>query len=91
MKKREVEDFSLDVHKKVIHAYLFESMSQRLIQSEILGLPAPDRGGGFVAMKILHHYDIRNDQKGLLKKSSIEEQLETASDQYKKALLLASK
>lgn len=41
--------------------------SHRRIQEEILGLPAPVRGGGFDAMDILHRYGIYGRHKGILK------------------------
>jgi len=85
-----VDDFPLDIHEEVIRAYLVESRSHRQIQREILGLPAPDHGGGFVTMGILHYYDIREDKKGILITSSIKKEMEGASDQYKRALMLIS-
>jgi putative restriction endonuclease len=51
---------------KVLFAYLVKSQSHRRIQKEILGLPAPKKGGGFVAMEILHHFDLKKESKGLL-------------------------
>ena len=90
MKIRYVDDFPLDVHEELIRAYLIDSKSHRQIQREILGLPAPDHGGGFVTMAILHYYDIREDQKGILKTSTLERELEGASDQYRRALMLVS-
>lgn len=50
---------------KVLRAYLIEGLSHRQIQREILNLPAPARGGGFVAMEILHKYGITGKYKGI--------------------------
>lgn len=58
---------------EVIKAYLIDGQSHRNIQREILNLPAPARGGGFVIMELLHHYNIREDKKDLLTKKSISE------------------
>lgn len=90
MRVRYVEDFSMDIHEEVIRAYLVDSKSHRQIQREILGLPAPVHGGGFVTMAILHYYDIHEEKKGILKTSRIEKELENASEQYREALLMVS-
>ena len=60
---RYLNDFDEEVILKVIMSYLYEGKSHRQIQREILGLPAPERGGGFIAMDILHHYEIYGDKK----------------------------
>jgi predicted restriction endonuclease len=87
-KFRYVDDFSLDMHIEVISAFLKLSKSHREIQKNILGIPAPARGGGFIAMDILHYYDIRDNKKGILKTRSIESELENSSERYKSALKL---
>jgi putative restriction endonuclease len=50
----------------VLKAYLCKAKSQRWIQENIMGLDAPVRGGGYVAMKVLHKYGARKEHKGLL-------------------------
>lgn len=50
---------------KVLRAYLIEGLSHRQIQRELLNLPAPTNGGGFVAMEILHKYGITGEYKGI--------------------------
>jgi hypothetical protein len=52
-------------HFDILRAYLCESKSHRWIQENIMELDAPTRGG-YAAMNVLHSYDVRNDQKGLL-------------------------
>ncbi|MCC9073252.1 HNH endonuclease [Flavobacterium sp. F-65] len=64
MEIENIDDYTL---AKVLYSYLIEEKSHRWIQKEILGLPAPPRGGGFVAMNILHHFEIKGDSKGILK------------------------
>lgn len=59
---------------KVLKGYLIDGQGHRRIQREILNLPAPARGGGFVTMELLHHYNIRGEKKGLLSKKSSSEQ-----------------
>ena len=71
---------------EVIKAYLIDGQSHRSIQSEILNLPAPARGGGFIAMELLHHYNIRGDKKGFLNKKSISKFKNTYDLEFKKAL-----
>ncbi len=61
------ERFDTYIVAKVLAAYLIEGKSHRWIQREILGLPAPARGGGFITMTILHSFNIKGDDKGLLK------------------------
>jgi len=53
-------------HFNILKKFLCDSKSQRWIQENIMNLDAPIRGGGYAAMKVLHEYDVRNDQKGLL-------------------------
>ena len=64
-----IEKFDNYTIAKVLYAYLVESQSHRNIQKKILGLPAPQKGGGFVTMEILHHFDLKKEFKGLLKDS----------------------
>lgn len=71
---------------EIIQAYLFDGKSHRRIQREILGLPAPARGGGFVVMEILHHFNIRGDKKGVLKNNSTYELRKNNDTNFNKAL-----
>lgn len=52
---------------EVIKAYLIDGKSHRVIQREILDIPAPSRGGGFKAMEILHEFNIKGNKKGIFK------------------------
>lgn len=54
----------IDLHFNVIKEYIFAGKSQRQIQKELLNINAPERGGGFRAMDILHYYDINGAMKG---------------------------
>lgn len=67
-------------------SYLYEGKSHREIQRDILALPAPARGGGFVAMDILHYFNIRGDKKGILQNKEILDELNSASGAYAQAL-----
>lgn len=81
-----IDAYDEDVILRVLNAYLYEGKSHRAIQKEILGLPAPERGGGFVAMSILHEYGIYGEHKGLLLNKDISSELSTASGVYREAL-----
>lgn len=68
-----INDFDELTILNVISSYLYEGLSHRTIQREILGIPAPARGGGFIAMDILHHFNLKGDSKAILKKKSIQD------------------
>jgi putative restriction endonuclease len=55
----------------VLKAYLVEGKSHRTIQKEILNLPAPPRGGGFVVMEILHFFKIKGEHKSIFEDKNI--------------------
>ncbi|WP_299979352.1 AAA family ATPase [Desulfobacula sp.] len=84
-------DHSSLTKAQVIHAFLFSGLSHRKIQSDILKEDAPARGGGFLTMKILHNYDIREDKKGVLKTNSLSNEKEVADGKYLEALKLLEK
>lgn len=86
-----LEKYNEIIHCEVIVAYLYKEYSHRKIQLEILKLPAEVRGGGYVTMEILHHYDIHGDKKGLLKRNKLEDEIINAKGMYKVALELISK
>lgn len=60
-----------DIEYKALKAYLVDGWSQRKIEREILGLDAPLNGGGYVAMKLLHKYNIREEHKSILMNSHL--------------------
>ena len=71
---------------EVIEAYLKFGKSHRQIQREILNLPAPSRGGGFVVMEILHHYNIKGNHKNALNETSISELKKHGNSNFRKAI-----
>lgn len=85
------EKYNEVTHYKVITAYLHDGLSHRRIQEEILNLPAPVRGGGFVAMSILHNYNIDGSKKGILQHNSLSQESLSAKGMYKVALELIQK
>ena len=76
---------------KVIYAYLVKSLSHRKIQEEILEKEAPARGGGFLAMTILHGFEIKDDKKGILSKNSLDSEIYKATGKYLESLNLIKK
>jgi len=76
---------------RVIYAYLKKSLSHREIQEEILGKDAPSRGGGFLAMEILHGYGIEGDKKGILNSMPFHEEYSNSSGKYREALEILNK
>ncbi len=83
---RYLREYDEDIILRVIVAFLCEGKSHREIQRDILGVPAPARGGGFIAMDILHHYDIHGDKKGVLRHCNIDGELLMSSSKYEEAL-----
>lgn len=80
------QNFSEEEVFQVIKLYLIEAKSQRFIQKNVLNIEAPNRGGGYVAMQILHRYGIHGDKKGVLSKNSFEDEYSKAEGPYKLAL-----
>lgn len=75
-----------ELHAKVIYSYLKKSLSHRGIQKEVLGQDAPARGGGFLAMQILHSYKIEGDKKGILNITPFSTEYNNANGKYLEAL-----
>ncbi len=75
---RYIKNFDEITILKVIKAYLVDGLSHRKIQREILDIPAPDNGGGYIAMDILHHYGILGIHKSILSDNNFED----AIDEY---------
>lgn len=83
-----VKKYNEVIHARIINAFLREAKSHRAIQEEVLNIPAPPRGGGFITMEILHHYNIRGDKKGILIERPLLEEKNCATGMYKYALEL---
>lgn len=81
-----ISDLSEEKQFQVIKSYLVDAKSHRCIQEEVLNIDAPVRGGGFVAMQILHHFGIHGNKKGILMKKSLEDEYSEAEGSYKLAL-----
>lgn len=84
---RYVHKFTEEEILKVIKAFLVDGLSHRKIQSQILGLPAPDNGGGYVAMDILHYYNIDGKKKGILANGDIDNLIKNSTGNYHEILI----
>lgn len=84
---RYVNNFTEEEILKVVRAYLVDGLSHRKIQSQILGLPAPVNGGGYIAMDILHYFEINGDKKGILSRENIDSLIENSSENYHNILI----
>jgi hypothetical protein len=71
----------------LIRAYLKDGLSYRSIEIEIMGMDSPVRGGGFVAMKILHNLGIEGENKGVLKYKTVDNEIENAKGEYRTTLI----
>jgi putative restriction endonuclease len=80
---RYINDYDEDIILKVMMAYLYDGKSHRQIQREILGLPAPARGGGFIAMDILHNFGIDGNKKAILQNKNLSEVIDDTSSNLK--------
>lgn len=78
----------MKLHAEVIYKYLKESFSHRDIEDKVLKITPLGSGLGYKAMEILHKYDIKGNKKGVLKNTSLEDEYNSASDKYRKALVL---
>jgi hypothetical protein len=104
VEKEEIKDnseifFSIEIKKisekeidaKVIYAYLKLNLSHREIQKSILGKNAPAKGGGFLAMGVLHNYEIKDTKKGILNRVIFNNEYTSSEGKYRDALDLLIK
>lgn len=84
---RYVDKFSEEECLKVVKAYLVDGLSHRDIQRDILGIPAPNKGGGYVTMDILHSFNIDVKKKAILSKSDINSLINSSSGSYHDILI----
>jgi len=64
-----------EIEFRVVEAYLINGWSHRRIQSDILEIEAPERGGGFEAMQILHRFGITGEFKNVLAAQELNREL----------------
>jgi hypothetical protein len=71
----------------IIRAYLVQGFSYRHIEREIMGPDAPARGRGFGTMKILQNFGIDGKKKGVLRRHTIDEEIQYARGIYRATLM----
>ena len=84
-RSREYNSYSQEERDKVIYNYLFNGLSHRDLDKEILKMDA-DYSRGWQSMGILHHIGLKNDFKGLFagmsEDDAIKELIELNDDTY---------
>ncbi len=63
---REYDSYSSIIRGQVVYSYLFEGLSHRALDKEIIGLD-PDKSKGWQSMGILHYIGLKNNHKIFLK------------------------
>ena len=92
-RKREYEYFSAEQHQAVVEAYLFNGMSFRQIERDILGLDS-DYFRGWRVRSILRYLGIGSEFKGLFRKmtvaQAVDELKQTAVVDYEDIIAILS-
>lgn len=83
---KNIQNFTEYEVLEVVKAYLIDGKSHRQIQREILNLPAPQNGGGFIAMNILHEFEIYKEHKSILSSLNFENEFKTQNLKYRQIL-----
>lgn len=65
-RRREYDSYSSVVRGQVIYSYLFEGLSHRALDKDIIGLD-PNKSKGWQSMGILHFIGLRNNYKNIFK------------------------
>ena len=63
------------------------SKSLDVLEKEILKIPSPNRGGGFIAKSALNNIGITSDLKGILTKSSIKDLILSSEGKLQETLI----
>ena len=63
-------------HLQILKAYLVHGISMRGIEIQILRIPSPVRGGGFVAKGILNDYGVSGIDKGTMSEFEFQNRFE---------------
>lgn len=60
--RRGAERYPLELRYEVLERFLFDGWTHRELQSKVLRIPAPQHGGGFEAMYILHCFGFGGEE-----------------------------
>ena len=71
-RSREYDSHSLIIRASVVYSYLFEGLSHRSLDQEIIGLDSA-RSKGWQSMGILHFLGLKNEHKGFFRSIDINE------------------
>lgn len=71
-RRREYDLYSQQLRVEVVKAYLFDGLSHRRLDSDVLGLN-PDESRGWQSMGILHFLGLKDPFKGLFSGMTVEE------------------
>ena len=92
-RKREYDNYSTAQHRGVVEAYLFQGMSHRQIERDVLNLDS-DYFRGWQSMSILHYLGLRNSFKGLFRGMSISQAIAelkvSPNDDYEEIISILS-
>ncbi len=69
---REYNNYSIKLRARVVYGYLFQGMSHRALDREILGLDSK-YSKGYQSMGILHFLGLKNKHKNIFKSYSLEQ------------------
>ena len=72
---REYNSYHLFLRAKVVYSYLFEGLSNRALDKEILGLN-PEKSKGWQSMGILHFLGLKNSHKNIFNGVDIDSAIE---------------
>lgn len=65
-RNREYRSYNEKLRDKIVYEYLFEGVSHRLLDKNIIGID-PEYSRGWQSMGILHHLGLQNEHKGIFK------------------------
>lgn len=84
--QRNRNQFTNQEQARGLKAYLFDGLSFRRIEREVLLIESEDRGGGFIAQKMMRSFNLTKKNKGMFAGSSLNQALNRANGAPKAAL-----
>ena len=74
---------------RIVAEYLTNPQTSfRKLEHQFMGIDSPDRGGGFIAKKIVNSYGVVATMKGVLARTSIEDLIQAHDGKCQNALML---
>lgn len=84
--QRNRNQFTNQEQARCLKAYLFDGLSYRMIEREILHIESKDRGGGFIAQTMIRSFNLTNENKGMFAGRNLTQALGQANAAPKTAL-----